>query len=201
MENVVQMKSWAMHQELLDQLWELGYYVRSIKLNSKDFGVAQSRERLYLICAKTLPDSIRVPKRRVFNSASSILAKKDSYKYTKLYKDGRAKATLERAERAFDAIGLNTPFLLVYYGSDGSGGWQPLDKPLRTITTVDRFALVKPSQDGHIMRMLQPSELKDAMGYGKRFRFCDHHTRRDKVKLMGNGVCPPVMKEIVKSIV
>ena len=31
------------------------------------------------------------------------------------------------------------PFLIVYYGSDGAGGWQALDRPLRTLTTLDRF--------------------------------------------------------------
>ena len=27
-------------------------------------------------------------------------------------------------------------------GSDGAGGWQSLDRPLRTLTTLDRFGLV-----------------------------------------------------------
>ncbi len=72
--------------------------------------------------------------------------------------------------------------------------------PLRTITTLDRFAYVKPGSDGHVMRMLQPPELKQAMGWPKRFKL-NHGTRRDKIKMTGNAVCPPVMKAIVKDLV
>lgn len=46
-------------------------------------------------------------------------------------------------------LGEDTSFLLVYYGTDGCGGWQRLDRPLRTVTTIDRFALVEPSATGH----------------------------------------------------
>ena len=88
---------------------------------------------------------------------------------------------------------------MVYYGTDHAGGWQNIDVPLRTITTVDRFAYVKPTSSGHVMRMLQPEELKQAMGWPKRYKF-NHGSRRDKVKMIGNAVCPPVMKAIVKNL-
>jgi len=107
--------------------------------------------------------------------------------------------TLARAERAFAAVGADTPFLLVYYGSDGSGGWQPLTRPLRTITTVDRFALVTPATEGPRMRMLQVSELRRAMGFLDDHLF-EHGTRRDKIRLLGNGVCPPVMEAVVNAL-
>ncbi len=61
-------------------------------------------------------------------------------------------------------VSSDATFLLEYYGSDGVGGWQKINCPLRTITTVDRFALVKPSPRGHEMRMLQVPELQLAMG-------------------------------------
>ena len=54
---------------------------------------------------------------------------------------------------------------MVYYGSDGAGGYLRLDRPLRTVTTLDRFAYVRPTQFGHEMRMLQPTELAAAMGF------------------------------------
>jgi len=61
------------------------------------------------------------------------------------------------------------PFLLVYYGTDGSGGWQPLDRPLRTLTTLDRFGLVTWKGDTPMLRMLQVPELQRAMGFDPRF--------------------------------
>ncbi len=110
-----------------------------------------------------------------------------------------AKATLERADRAIAALGSNQPFLIVYYGSDHAGGWQPLDVPLRTITTLDRFALVKPRAKGHVMRMLQVPELKAAMGMPKKF-MVSNGTRRNGIKLLGNAVCPPAMRSAIRCL-
>jgi site-specific DNA-cytosine methylase len=91
-------------------------------------------------------------------------------------------------------------FLLVYYGTDGGGGWQRLDQPLRTVTTIDRFAYVRPAAGGvHQMRMLQVSELRKAMGFDRSLKL-NHGTRRDQIKLLGNAVCPPVMKAIVEKL-
>ena len=102
------------------------------------------------------------------------------------FKPGRATATLERAQRAFDALGRTARFLLVYYSTDGAGGWQPLDRPLRTITTVDRFALVESWLGVSTMRMLQVPELKRAMGFHDAFALpCG--TRRERIHLLGTG--------------
>lgn len=87
----------------------------------------------------------------------------------------------------------------MYYGSDGSGGWQSLHKPLRTITTLDRFALVAPGTDGLRMRMLQVPELRRGMGFNDDYKL-DFGTRRDRIRLLGNGVCPPVMAEVIRSL-
>lgn len=96
-------------------------------------------------------------------------------------------------------MGRNESFLLVYYGTDGGGGWQTLDSPLRTVTTIDRFALVEPSNRGHTIRMLQVSELKRAMGYKLDYKM-SYGTRREKVKILGNGVCAPVMQSVVSAL-
>lgn len=49
------------------------------------------------------------------------------------------------------------------------------------------------------MRMLQLPELRRAMGFGDDFKL-DLGTRRERVKLLGNGVCPPVMEHIVHAL-
>ena len=95
-------------------------------------------------------------------------------------------------------VGARKPFLLVYYGSDAAGGWQLLNRPIRTITTLDRFAVVKASAKGHKMRMLQVPELQVAMGM-EDMRFL-HGTRRDKIRMIGNAVCPPVMREVIRNL-
>jgi DNA (cytosine-5)-methyltransferase 1 len=105
---------------------------------------------------------------------------------------------LERAQRGIDAMGRN-PFLIVYYGSDGAGGWQSLDRPLRTLTTLDRFGLVTWRGREPMLRMLQIDELRTAMGFASSYAF-HHGSRRDRIKMIGNAVAPPVMTAIVETL-
>ena len=196
-ENVVEMKSWSGQVKLLEELWELDYFVKELKLNSADFGVPQSRKRLFLLCSRA--DEAKVPEKSDSKCpVSGIIDRTDNYRFTPLLREGRAENTLLRAENAIKALGNKQEFLMVYYGT--GDGWQSLDVPLRTITTLDRFALVKPSRKGHQMRMLQPEELKLAMGFSSDYNLNIGITRREKIKLMGNGVCPPVMTSIIESL-
>src|SRR5262249_49904903 len=129
-------------------------------------------------------------------SISSLIEQDNGFKYSPLRKRGRAKPTLVRARRAIKKLGTRKPFLLVYYGSDGAGGWQRIDRPLRTITTVDRFAFVRPVRGGHEIRMLQVPELSRAMGFPTNHAFLQGN-RKDKIKLIGNAVCPPVIAAVI----
>lgn len=197
-ENVVEMQSWSEHPKLLKELWELDYFVNEVKLNAADYGVPQARRRLFLMCSlstKAEKPAATVIKHR---PASSIIDWSDKYKFTPLFEKGRAENTIHRAENAIKALGKREDFLMVYYGS--GEGWQSLDNPLRTITTLDRFALVRASRSGHKMRMLQPEELKLAMGFKNDYNLDIGVTRRERIKLMGNGVCPPVMSTIIKKL-
>lgn len=199
-ENVVQMRSWERYGEFLDGLAELDYGVTSLVLDSADFGVPQTRRRLFIVCGRDSDFEFNMPEPTAMPvPARAVLDKPGTWRVAPLYHPTRAEATLERAERAFKEIGKRVPFLMVYYGSDASGGWQSLDRPLRTLTTLDRFALVEPSPQGHTMRMLQVPELRRAMGFAQDFRL-EHGTRRDQIRILGNGVCPPVMKAIVRSL-
>lgn len=201
-ENVNRMKSWTRHDELVESIEAAGYTVSDLFLNSAHFGVPQARKRLFLVCDRegTVVDEVQLKashsKKEKF--ASDILSAPDQFGWTPLNKEGRAQSTLDRAERAVDALGSNVPFLLVYYGSDYAGGWQPLDAPLRTITTVDRFGLVNWDNGEPMIRMLQPDELIRAMG--ARGLKLPLGTRREKVHLCGNGVCSPVVESIFKVI-
>jgi len=198
-ENVVNMRSWSRYAEFVDSLRDLDYEVKELTLNAVDFGVPQSRRRLFLMCdSERQPSDIR-PVRRRASSVRSVLQRRSPFAYSPLHSTGRALATLERAGRAIRTLGEDQEFILVYYGSDGAGGWQSVDTPLRTVTTLDRFAHVKPSSRGHVMRMLQVPELQTAMGLPKAFRLT-HGSRRDRIRLLGNAVCPPVMMNIVKTL-
>lgn len=196
MENVVHMRPWARYVELIGTLKRMGYKVREQVLNAASFGVPQNRRRLFVVCDKNSEPKIIIPPRIETSCVQDVLDPDERWEMTNLFRKGRAKETKARARRAIAALGSDKPFLIVYYGTDGCGGWQALDRPLRTITTVDRFALVRPTDKGYRMRMLQIPELQRAMGVSPEFQL-NAGTRRDKIRLLGNGVCPPVMQTIV----
>ncbi len=198
-ENVVHMRSWRRFSSWLRSLEALGYHTRAQVLNAADFGVPQSRKRLFITADLWRMPPIVKGNRRTKIPVAHLIEADNGFRYSPLRKRGRAKPTLDRARRAIDVVGIRQPFLIVYYGSDGAGGWQKIDRPLRTITTVDRFGFVRPCRDGHEIRMLQVPELSRAMGFPEEHIF-ERGTRRDKIKLIGNAVCPPVMAAVVRAL-
>jgi DNA (cytosine-5)-methyltransferase 1 len=201
-ENVNRIKKWDRHEELIVKLEEYGYTISQLLLNAAEFGTPQSRKRLFLVCDRngtliTRKDLLSLHNKKP-KTARGILDPPGKHKSSLLYKPERAKATIERAERAIRKIGAEDPFLIVYYGSDYAGGWQSLDVPLRTVTTLDRFGLVMWEKGDPRLRMLQPPELLRAMGAGN--HKLPVGSRRDKIKLCGNGVCSPVMEIIFRKI-
>ncbi len=203
-ENVVQMEQWGRFGEWLCELRGLGYQTRVCKLDAQSFGVPQSRRRLFVMADRLREPAAPREQRGLPKSARTILRdgppRGEPWKLSPVEGPRRAEATVARAKRAIDAIGDSEPFLMVYYGTDGAGGWQRLDRPLRTITTLDRFALVTPNGKGHVMRMLQPPELAAAMGFPKSYNW-PTTARRNKIRLIGNAVCPPVMSAVVKALI
>jgi DNA (cytosine-5)-methyltransferase 1 len=197
-ENVTQMAKWDDFKLFKKGLLRQGYKVSEQELIASNFGVPQSRKRLFLLCDKeaTPPEIVSASDERGM-CARDVVNLNGTYKVTPLFKQGRAQKTIERAKSGM-AILKDEPFLLVYYGSGGTGngGFQSLNVPLRTITTLDRFALLKQSKEGPVIRMLQVPELQAAMGFPFDFKL-NHGTRRDKIHLLGNSVCPPLIKAIL----
>ena len=201
-ENVNRMKRWNRHDELIMTIESAGYTVSDLYLNSADFGTPQARKRLFLVCDR---DGTLISRELLLDqqsrkrmTAKEILAPESKFQSSPLYKKNRAEATIERAERAIGELGKEVPFLIVYYGSDYAGGWQALDAPLRTVTTIDRFGLVTWQHGEPYLRMLQPEELTRAMGAdGLKLEIGN---RREKIRLCGNGVCAPVLETIFRTL-
>ncbi len=77
-----------------------------------------------------------------------------------------------------------------YYGT---GTAQPTDRPIPTVPTRDRFALVDVEQliNDCGFRMLEPYEIALAMAFPEGY-IPRSLTKRDQVRLAGNAVTPPV---------
>lgn len=97
--------------------------------------------------------------------------------------------------------------LIKYYGNEKDG--QPVNEPLDTIPTKDRFALITVYIGGEPyvivdigLRMLQPHELYAAQGFPADYIFDRQAdgtpiTKTAQVQKCGNAVCPPVAKAII----
>jgi len=100
-------------------------------------------------------------------------------------------------------------FLMQYYSEGGQ--WGALNKPLNTITTKDRLALVTVHLAGEPyvivdirLRMLQPHELYKAQGFPANYVIDQGHdgrklTKTEQVRMCGNSVCPPVMAALARA--
>lgn len=96
---------------------------------------------------------------------------------------------------------------LVKYLSTGAA--KPVNEPLDTVTTKDRFALVTVHGEPYIitdirMRMLNPRELFNAQGFPGDYiidRDADGHpyAKSKQVARCGNAVTPPVPAALVRA--
>ena len=201
LENVSMMRHWEGYRELCETLEKrYGYKLRAQVLDAADFGVPQNRKRLFIFGSKRHRPTEVKPTVRRQKPASAILDPFDQWPAGPLDNGRRADATIDRVKHAISEIGSGQDFLTVYYGSDKAGGYQTLDRPLRTLTTLDRFGLVQWVGKTPTLRMLQVPELMRAMGLRRGF-LLQKGTRRDRIKLLGNGVCPPVMKAVVSTLI
>jgi DNA (cytosine-5)-methyltransferase 1 len=194
------MRKWRRYKGFISKLEALGYNVQEEVLDAKDFGVAQTRRRLFILCDReNIPSKVRAIKNGRPKPVKQILDNDGRWKARPLLTDERAENTIVRYLTGLERVGESKPFLLVYYGSDGSGGWQRLERPLRTITTVNRFALVKHERGEPKIRMLQVPELQRAMGFGTDFKL-NGGSRRERIRLLGNAVCPPVVTAVIRAL-
>jgi DNA (cytosine-5)-methyltransferase 1 len=92
-----------------------------------------------------------------------------------------------------------TPMIAKYYGT---GQCRPIDEPLDTISTKDRFGLVMPVVNGYALdirfRMLQPKELAAAMGFHEGYQFTGN--REAVVKQIGNAVCVNTAQALCEAV-
>lgn len=85
---------------------------------------------------------------------------------------------------------------------DQSSLTTPSDEPVRTITTAGHQALLTGRTvdiDDVRFRMLEPSEIKQAMAFPADYVMKGN--RREQVKLSGNAVTPPAARDLIATVV
>ena len=183
-ENVVEFTNWILFDNWASSLKKLGYSLKVNTLNAMEFGVPQSRERVFITGSRLgpalevkSPELPHVPFKNIVDPSaggwSCVAEKADSTK----------------SQWMRGAVVHGTEFLIAYYGNEKFG--RSLNKPLGTVTTKERFALV----NGKNMRMLTRSEYTAAMGFPSDYRLPKSKTKA--VHMLGNAVCPPVAKSIL----
>lgn len=91
----------------------------------------------------------------------------------------------------FGWVGLVEPLLMNYYGN---GTCEPVSKPVPSVTTRDRFALITPENVRIGFRMLKPHELAAAQSFPSDYIFTGN--RGEIVKQIGNAVCPKMAEAL-----
>jgi DNA (cytosine-5)-methyltransferase 1 len=191
-ENVVEMRAWVLYPLWRQALERLGYSLSENVLNAADFGVPQERVRFFAVAVrgKRAPQiTPPVGLMREQPCARDILD--EGAAWSPVATPRRAKATLDRVDNGRREHGRR--FLFSYYGSTKGG--RSVDRPLGTVTTRDRWAIV----DGDRMRMLSVEEYRRAMGFPDGYLLTG--TQKEQVMQLGNAVVPAVAAEVIRQAV
>jgi DNA (cytosine-5)-methyltransferase 1 len=147
--------------------------------------------RLFLICTRSkAPVQLKLRRRRHIAAAEVIDF--DAGKWTHIRRRGRSRNTLARIRSGRERFGDR--FLAPYYGSGSGETGRSLDRPIGTITTRDRWAVI----DGNRMRMVSIDESKAFMGFPKRYRL--PVSKHEAMHMLGNAVPPPLARDVIAAL-
>lgn len=185
-ENVPEMLRWVLFRAWRLALSDLGYRVAEHIMDAADAGVPQHRKRLIITATQGLRP-VRLPDpAKAHVAARGFL---DLAKGPWASVSGWCERTRERVENGQRAHGPDV--LIPYYGNERGG--RSLDRPIGTLTTVDRYALVR----GDKGRMLSVEEMLRLSSFPAGYPLAG--TRRDQTKLIGNAVPPLLGQHVVAS--
>lgn len=168
----------------------MGYHLETRKLKASDYGDATTRERLFVIAGRDWPE-IPWPEPSTWRTACNQFLDL-SLPMRDLKQKPLKEKTMQRIAEG-SQVYQDSHWILKYYGS---GGRSSFYRPLPTITTRDRFALI--TDGGTHFRMLQPDELKGCQGFPESYILTG--TREEQVKQIGNSVCPGTARAITHSL-
>jgi DNA (cytosine-5)-methyltransferase 1 len=190
-ENVPEFARWTLFPAWCSAMHALGYAISPMILDAADHGVPQHRRRLFIVGTRSQhPIELRLPRRE--HAPASNVIDFNAGTWSPVQRTGRSAKTLQRIAAGRAVHGDR--FVMPYYGSGSGLSGRSLARPLGTVTTLDRWAVV----DGNRMRMLTADEYRGAMGFPTEYRLPKRH--RDAVHMLGNAVCPPVARDVINEL-
>lgn len=190
-ENVPEFMKWSLFPAWRAAMEALGYAVAPHLIDSADHDVPQHRVRLFLVCTRSKHPLQLQFEPRAHVGVDSVI-RFDTGKWSPIDKPGRSANTLARVKAGRARFGHR--FVMPYYGSGSGLTGRCLTRPLGTVTTVDRWALV----NGDRMRMLTAGENRAVMSFPEDYHLPDNH--RQAVHMLGNAVCPKVARDLVNAL-
>lgn len=188
-ENVPEFTRWVLFPAWCSAITALGYAIAPHLVDAADHGVPQHRERVLIALTRSKhPIELNLPRRQHVPAATIIDF--DADRWSPIDRQGRSPATLARIANGRRQHGDR--FLIAFYGNEKGG--RSLTRPVGTITTRDRWAVV----DGDRMRMLSVAEARRAMGFRASYRLPER--ARDAMHMLGNAVCPPVVRDCITAL-
>lgn len=187
-ENVPAMLRWKLYPAWRLALTALGYRVSEQVLDAADAGVPQHRERLIVVASRArlravaLEPAPHVPARDVLDLEGGTWRPWREYA-------AKSVARIEAAQRR-----RGSDLLVAYYGSESSHAGVSLDGPIGTLTTRDRYVLVR----GERARVLTVREQLALSSFPADYRL--EGNRRDGVMQVGNAVPPLLMRAVLERV-
>ena len=190
LENVTEFMEWTLYPAWLAAVQALGYQVAPHIVDCADLGVPQHRVRLFLVLTRSEAPLMLELHRRQHVPATSFLDF-NAGKWSPIDKPGRAAATLSRVANGRARFG--DQFIMPYYGKGSGLTGRDMGRPIGTITTLDRWALVRGSE----MRMLSANEALAAQSFPTSTLRPDNH--RLTMHMAGNAVPPLAGQRVIEA--
>lgn len=190
-ENVPEFAQWALYPAWCAAMAALGYALQPMVLDAANHGLPQHRRRLFIVATRSKhPIDLVLPSRP--HVAVNDCIDWNAGSWSPINKPGRSIKTLDRVANGRAAFGDR--FVMPYYGSGSGTTGRSIHRPLGTLTTKARWALV----DGDRMRMLRAVEGKLIQGLPDSYLLPDNEPTA--WTLIGNGVCPQVAADLITAI-
>lgn len=190
-ENVPEFARWVLWPAWTAAINALGYALQPMVLDAADHGVPQHRRRLFIVATRSKhPIELRLQCRPHQSAANCISF--DAGTWSPIHRPGRSLRTLARIEAGRREFGHR--FLAPYYGSGSGETGRSLHRPIGTLTTRARWAVI----DGDRMRMVRAIEGRELMGFPSATQLPANEATA--WHLIGNAVSPIQAADLINAI-